>query len=726
MKLKGKLVLGNMLMVVLTMGCLSLSQWLISSYYSDEILEETATNIAENFTSQAQSQAEQTVEYLSDALFDPMYFYDIDNINSILEPAFENKDVIFIKVFDANGLIVHTGEDVVLGYGSNLDMPRVQENVLNKQEAYTEINSSALIVARPITMNKTRLGGIVMSYSLKAVKDDIEKNNTIIKDITESSRSYSAVLSITLTMFMCLVSLLFSMLLAKTMIRPINQLLQHSKRISKGIFQVPNNIQRSDELGELAQAFDSMDSSLKQRNEEVEFLAYNDPLTKLPNRSQFIKCLERCIHRCKQSKEVFAVFFIDLDEFKRVNDNLGHQAGDELLSEVAQTLTNSLKKMGQIATKDEPQCMIARVGGDEFLLRLSGVKTQDTVSKFASDIVHSLKQPIYLNSVGESVVVGASVGVALYPDSGNTSEDLVKSADMAMYSAKENGKGRYCFFNQEIEQKILARGVIEKELRSAIDDFSQFRLLYQPKFDLKTGHVVGVEALIRWHHPTKGNISPIEFIPIAEATDIIHTLGDWIVMQACKDIQEWDFRHHLPPEFYVAINLSPKQLYGDKALRTFQYQTKKHQVEVTRLHIEVTETALMFDKVSAKKTLDDLRSMGIKVWLDDFGTGYSSLGFLREFNIDGLKIDRSFVNDLECDMNDRALCAAVVSMAHQLGIKVVAEGIETTIQSSFLAQSHCDYGQGYLLAKPMCAETLSEKLETGLSKPKDTNVIYLK
>ncbi|MEZ8066542.1 diguanylate cyclase domain-containing protein [Vibrio sp. FF145] len=412
MKLKGKLVLGNMLMVVLTMGCLSLSQWLISSYYSDEILEETATNIAENFTSQAQSQAEQTVEYLSDALFDPMYFYDIDNINSILEPAFENKDVIFIKVFDANGLIVHTGEDVVLGYGSNLDMPRVQENVLNKQEAYTEINSSALIVARPITMNKTRLGGIVMSYSLKAVKDDIEKNNTIIKDITESSRSYSAVLSITLTMFMCLVSLLFSMLLAKTMIRPINQLLQHSKRISKGIFQVPNNIQRSDELGELAQAFDSMDSSLKQRNEEVEFLAYNDPLTKLPNRSQFIKCLERCIHRCKQSKEVFAVFFIDLDEFKRVNDNLGHQAGDELLSEVAQTLTNSLKKMGQIATKDEPQCMIARVGGDEFLLRLSGIKTQDTVSKFASDIVNSLKQPIYLSSVGESVVVGASVGVA--------------------------------------------------------------------------------------------------------------------------------------------------------------------------------------------------------------------------------------------------------------------------------------------------------------------------
>jgi diguanylate cyclase (GGDEF)-like protein len=713
-------------MVVLTMGCLSLSQWLISSYYSDEILEETAINISDSFTSHAKNQAEQTVKYLSEALFNPMFFFDIDNIHSILEPALENTDVIFIKVFDADGLIVHTGEDVVVNYGSGLNMPRVQEKVLSNQETYTEIKSSSLIVARPIMMNKKLLGGIVMSYSLKALKEDITRNSTIIGDITEASRSYSAVLSITLTIFMCLVSLLFSMLLAKTMTLPINQLLKHSKRISKGIFQVSNNIQRSDELGELAQAFDTMDLNLKQRNEEVEFLAYNDPLTKLPNRSQFIKCLDRCIHRCKQSKEVFAVFFIDLDEFKRVNDNLGHQAGDELLCEVAQTLTNALRKMGQTTTKENPQCMIARVGGDEFLLRLSGIKKQETVSKFASDIVNSLKLPIYLSSVGESVVVGASVGVALFPDSGNASEDLVKSADMAMYSAKENGKGRYCFFNHEIEQKILASGVIEKELRAAIEDFSQFRLLYQPKLDLKTGRLVGVEALIRWLHPTKGNISPVEFIPIAEATDIIHTLGEWIVMQACKDIQEWGSTYHLPHEFHVAINLSPKQLYGDKALRTFQYQIQKHQIEATRLHIEVTETALMLDRASAKKTLDDLRSMGIKVWLDDFGTGYSSLGFLREFNIDGLKIDQSFVNDLDRDMNDRALCAAVISMAHQLGIRVVAEGIETAVQSNFLAQSHCDCGQGYLFAKPMCAETLSKKFETGLSKPKHTNVIYLK
>lgn len=334
-----------------------------------------------------------------------------------------------------------------------------------------------------------------MGYSLKAVKDNIKESRIIIGSISKERRSYGAVLIMMLTILMCLVSLLFSVLFAKTMINPINQLLQHSKRISKGTFQVSNNIHRSDELGELAQAFDKMDLNLQQRNEEVEFffLAYNDPLTRLPNRSLFIKYLELSIQQYKQPKEAFAVFFIDLDEFKRVNDNFGHQAGDELLGEVAQTLMNSLTKMGQTRTHQESQCMIARVGGDEFLLRLSGIRKQEAVAKFASDIVNSLKQPVYLSSVGESVVVGASVGVALYPDSGKSSEDLVKSADMAMYSAKENGKGRYCFFNHEIEQKILTRGVIEKELRVAIEDFSQFRLLYQPKYGLKKKKIVGVE-----------------------------------------------------------------------------------------------------------------------------------------------------------------------------------------------------------------------------------------
>lgn len=720
MKLKSKLVLGNMLMVVLTMGSLSMSQWFISSYFSDEILEETADNISQSFTKHAQEQAEQSIAYLSEALLNPMFFYDIETIYAILEPALANESVLFIKVFDAEGLIVHTGAEVELAYGTKLGMPMVMESVLSEQIPFTQVLPSTLVIARPLTMNKTLIGGIVMSYSLKALQEDIEKNSAIIHDINGERRHYSAVFSLILTILMCLVSLFFSVIMAKTMTRPINTLLQHSKRISKGNYQIPNNIRRSDELGELAMAFDSMDSNLKQRNDEIEFLAYNDPLTKLPNRTMFIECLDRLTKQRAQSNEAFAVLFLDLDDFKRVNDNLGHSAGDELLCEVADVLKKSMRRWIQTNPDDAAQCVIARVGGDEFLLRLSQVRNVGMVAKFASDVVNTLKLPVYLSSVGESVVIGASIGVAMYPDSGQTPEALVKSADMAMYSVKEGGKGGCCFFNQEIEQKILAKGMIEKELRIAIEDFSQFQLYYQPKLDLKTKRIIGAEVLLRWCHPTKGYIPPSEFISVAESTELIHILGEWVVEQTCQNIQMWESAVELPSGFHVAINLSPKQLFGNKTLRVLSSQISKHKIDVARLHIEVTETALMFDKLSAKKTLDDLREMGIEVWLDDFGTGYSSLCFLREFNIDGLKIDRSFVNDIEHDTNDRALCAAIVTMAHQLGIKVIAEGIETPYHSDFLAQLNCDFGQGYLFAKPVPTEEMSNMLQNGIDGPLDS------
>lgn len=724
MKLKSKLVMGNMLMVILTMGSLTFSQLLIYSYYGDEILVKTSDNISERFVAHARSQAEQTVSYLSEALLNPMYFYDIETIRSLIEPALRIESVIAIKVFDTTGLVIHTGKESDYDYGMPLDMPLVEEAVLGNKRAYTKAGSSELTIARPLTMNKKLLGGLVMTYSLKAVQKDIADNKSIIKNINGLSRQYSTALTAIVTIVMCLVSLFLSILIASTLINPITKLLWHSRRISKGEYQVPNNIHRNDELGELASAFDEMDTNLKERNEAIEFLAYNDPLTELPNRTQFLKFLESQINSTNESDEAFAVFFIDLDEFKRINDNLGHQAGDELLCEAASILRGAVQKTQTIHKLSKLNSLIARVGGDEFLLCLSGVNNPESVSKFASEIVNVFKQSIYLRGSGEFVVVGASVGIALYPDSGNTPEDLVKNADIAMYTAKSNGKGGFCQFNYEMERQVLSRGLIERELRSAIVDFSQFQLFYQPKIDLKTGDIVGAEALLRWQHPNKGSISPAEFIPIAEATGIIHPLGEWIVQQACRDIQNWSSRA-IPPDFYVALNLSPKQLYGSKVFNILRQQLKRYSLEASRLHVEVTETALMLDKHSAKETLDSLRNIGIKVWLDDFGTGYSSLGYLREFNIDGLKIDRSFVSDIDTDSNDRSLCSAIISMAHQLGIKVVAEGIETTTQSSFLSDAKCDYGQGYLFAKPMPARELEQKLRGTLTETPN-NVIYIK
>ncbi|MEZ8824145.1 EAL domain-containing protein [Vibrio amylolyticus] len=724
MKLKSKLVLGNMLMVFLTMGCLTVSQALISTYYDKQILDKNKESISDRFIDSAKNQTEQSVSYLAEALLNPMYFYDIETIHSLLEPAFKNDSVIFIKVFDADGRVIYSGSELADDYGMFLDKPLVLENVLNLKNPFSQATDSELTLARPLIMNERLLGGIVMGYSLSAVKDVINENKATIRQLNSSSRQHSTMLTVIVTIAMCLLSLCYSIFMAGTLIKPITNLLRQSRHISDGEHLMTNNIYRSDELGELASAFNDMDINLKQRKDEIEFLAYNDPLTLLPNRTQFLQHIEHTIKSSQESNNRFSVLFMDLDGFKRVNDNLGHQAGDELLFEVAQRLKNALQNTTCIDDKCKASSLAARVGGDEFLLCLFGAQTVESVSEFASDVVKMMRTPIYLEDAGESVVVGVSLGISTYPDSGDSAEDLVKKADIAMYTVKSSGKGCYSHFTNEMENQVLIKGRIEKELRLAISDLSQFQLYYQPKVDLKTGIIIGAEALIRWKHPTKGNITPDEFIPVAEATDIIHPLSDWIVEQACTDLKKWD-ANMLPPGFHVAINLSPKQLYGSKIFNTVRQQLEHHQLDTSRLHVEVTETALMFDKVSAKETLDNFRRIGIEVWLDDFGTGYSSLGYLREFNIDGLKIDRSFVTDIDSELNDASLCSAVISMAHQLKIKVVAEGIETASQSQFLAKIQCDYGQGNLYAKPMPPEAFESILGNVLVDIEPENLVRL-
>lgn len=722
MKLKSKLVLGNMLMVILTMGCLTLSQLFISSYYSDQILEKTSNNTAEQFVEHATTMAQQTVSYLAEALLNPMYFYDIETMYSILEPALQHDSVTSIFVFDTQGRVVHTGEEFVTDYGMMIDNTAMTSTVLKQQRAFSQVNDLELTLAQPLIMNQTLLGGVVMTYSLNLVQRDIEDTTLMIQEINRLSRAQTTLLTAVVTLAMCLLSLWFSVLLSGTLITPLAKLLHHSRRISRGEFHSSNNIVRRDELGELAEAFNDMAINLKQRNDKIEFLAYNDALTRLPNRTQFLRHLETQMRSNSPSYRDCSVFYIDLDGFKRVNDNFGHQAGDELLCHVARILSTAVDLVSHNLGKQSG--LTARVGGDEFLICLSGEGDHDWLSSFAANIAHQLRQPIWLQHVGESVVLGASIGIATSSAFVSNAEDLVKKADLAMYTVKSKGKSGFGFFTHDIEQKVLEKGHIERELRLALADFSQFKLYYQPKFSLATGTIVGVEALIRWQHPSKGFIPPDHFIPVAEATDIIHTLSDWIIKQVCRDIQHWQ-SHLSLQDFYVALNLSPKQLYGNKIVSTILQQLELHQVETSRLHVEVTETALMNDTVSAKATLDDLRSHGIQVWLDDFGTGFSSLSYLRKFSVDGLKIDRSFVSDIDDDNNDRSLCSAVISMAHQLGIKVTAEGIESRSQAAFLSKMKCDYGQGYLFAKPMPFDELERQWQ-GFTQPHSgDNVVHL-
>lgn len=710
MKLKGKLVIGNTLLVVLALGVLSLSQWIISKYYAGEVLEKSSANLSERFVEHALRQAEQTTSYLTEALLNPMYFYDLEGVQLLLKPTLKNPSILNVQVFDNQGMIFQTGGESINNYGSPLSMPNVEKAILELNQQYIQQSNSMLTIANPLIFNNELLGGLVIQYSLEPVYIDIKRNKSIILGINELSQQSSASFIVIIAIIMCLVSLVISLLLANMWIKPISELLQHSKRISKGEYQQLNTISRRDELGELASAINEMDTSLKERTDAIEFLAYNDHLTQLPNRTQFTRFLQQLIKTKNPETDSFAILFIDLDEFKKINDSFGHHAGDELLCEVAIIINQQINRAKANDTIDKGKSnIVARIGGDEFLLCLPHIDNFDTASRLADQLLIQLNRSIFLTVPNESVVIGASIGIAMYPFAGVTPEDLVKHADIAMYAAKTNGRGSYCQFTSEMGQIVSSRSEIERDLRLATTNFSQFKVWYQPQVNLKTQQIIGVEALLRWHHPTKGSISPDKFIPIAEATGIILPLGDWIINQVCRDIATW---HNLllPDSFHVAINLSAKQLYGQKLPELIAQKLSQYNFASHRLHVEVTETSLMEDKHSAKHALDSLRKMGIQVWLDDFGTGYSSLGYLREFNVDGLKIDRCFVADLENETNDRALCAAIISMAHALGVKVVAEGIETIAQSNYLSDRHCDFGQGYLFAKPMPVHQLTDRI----------------
>ncbi|MBA5762524.1 EAL domain-containing protein [Vibrio sp. 404] len=710
MKLKAKLVFGNTLLVFLALGVLSLSQWLVSKHYAEEMVTKSSANLSERFVEHALGQAEQTTSYLTEALINPMYFFDLEGVQSLLKPALKNPLIQKIQVFDNQGKIFQTGGQSIDHYGQALEMPDVEKYTLELRQRYIQQNETNLLIANPLIFNNELLGGLVIQYSLETVYVDIERNKSIILGINELSQQSNASFIVIIAIIMCLVSLVFALMLANTLIKPISALVQHSERISKGQYLQLNSISRSDELGELALAFNEMDTNLKERTDAIEFLAYNDHLTQLPNRTQFIRCLQRLINSKKSEKDAFAILFIDLDEFKKINDNFGHQAGDELLCEVATIINRQVNKSIASTSYDELEnSIVARIGGDEFLLCLPHIRNFDAASQLAKQLLTDLNSSIFLPSPNESVIIGASIGIAMYPFAGATPEDLVKRADIAMYEAKASGRGTHCHFTWEMEQVVSSRSEIERDLRLAVTNFSEFEVWYQPQVDLRTQEIIGVEALLRWHHPTKGSISPDKFIPIAEVTGIILPLGDWIIDQVCRDIAAWQ-DVSLTDSFHVAINLSAKQLYGQTLPELIARKLSQYGLPSHRLHMEVTETALMKDKQCAKQALDSLREMGIQVWLDDFGTGYSSLGYLREFNIDGLKIDRCFVADIENETNDRALCAAIISMAHALGVKVVAEGVETITQSNYLNDHQCNFGQGYLFAKPMPVHQLTDRI----------------
>ena len=431
-------------------------------------------------------------------------------------------------------------------------------------------------------------------------------------------------------------------------------------------------------------------------------LAYYDELTELPNRELFSQSLERTIAVAKKDDEKFAVLFVDLDRFKRINDTLGHTIGDELLKDVANRLAKCTRSTDSVAHLDPTasgNIKLARLGGDEFVIKLYGVDTEESVSIVAARIIDALTPPF--TCAGHQFVVTPSIGIALYPQDGKSGEELLMNADSAMYRAKAVGRNNYKFYSETMRTKSLHRLDLENLIRTAIEE-EQFELYFQPKVDAKTFRLVGAEALLRWHHPERGPIGPDEFIPIAEETGLIVPIGQWVINEACKHVKVWSTSPvgAVP----VSVNISSHQFRDNGLVQDVLGAVAAAGIETKNLELEITESVLLQDVDKTLIELKSLKEAGISLSIDDFGTGYSSLSYLKRFPIDTIKIDRSFVKDLHKDTDDAAICAAILAMSQQLGLNVVAEGVETREQLEFLQRHGCNHIQGYICSKPLPAD----------------------
>ncbi len=438
-------------------------------------------------------------------------------------------------------------------------------------------------------------------------------------------------------------------------------------------------------------------------------LAYFDTLTGLPNREQSRSRLVGALEAARDNKRTLAVLYLDLDNFKRVNDTLGHAVGDELLCVVADRLRSSLRYGGESAppgTADSARPGdIARLGGDEFLVLLPNLRGAVDAGTVAERLIGSLREPVQLAM--NSLVVTPSIGIAVYPQDGDDAETLLRNADLAMYFAKRRTPGTYAFFDAAMNANALHRFTVEEQLRGALDR-NEFSLAYQPQFDVRTGSVSGMEALLRWTNAELGSIGPVEFIPVAEETGLIHSIGKWVLLNACRQAQKW--REEGLPFQRIAVNVSGRQFALAEYPAEVAAILEETGLEPAGLELEITESVVMADEAWAQKAINELKQLGISLAIDDFGTGYSSFGRLRHFSVDRLKIDRSFVSSVtECN-DDRAIAAAIIAMSRSLRINVTAEGVENFPQLAFLQEQDCQDAQGYLLSRPLPPDAASELL----------------
>ncbi|MDG5789353.1 EAL domain-containing protein [Evansella sp. AB-P1] len=467
-------------------------------------------------------------------------------------------------------------------------------------------------------------------------------------------------------------------------VQTIDVRLQHKNGGWRMIHAIANNLIKDPHVNGIIVNYHDI-TEMRQAEQKIHHIAYHDYLTGLPNRRFFEEKLQQELIAAKKNNTKLAVLFIDIDRFKYINDTLGHPLGDEVLKKIAHMLQS-------LSSEKE---FVARMAGDEFMLLSSNLITEDYAKNIATTILKKLEAPIVVDQF--EIFVTGSIGITIYPESGNDLAILMKNADLAMYQAKATKENSYKLFTSEMEKESYKKFSLQNDLRRAIAN-KEFELYYQPKVCAKTDKIVGAEALIRWNHPKKGVVSPGEFIPLAEETGLIVPIGEWVFQAVCEQIKAWQNKGFAP--FIVSLNFSSSQMLQKGLVQTVENLLKEKEVEGKWIEIEITESIFLEHDNDIKNKLDGLRKLGIQIAIDDFGTGYSSLSYLRKYKFNTIKLDRSFINDIHTSDDNEAIINFIIQLSNQLKMKVVAEGVETKEQKSRLQQLNCDELQGYYFSKP--------------------------
>jgi len=583
----------------------------------------------------------------------------------------------------ANPSMNFSDAEKALGMPLTLSIPN--EKVVYQSSNWPNVETDGKIIVSNYTLDTSNSGPVynfAFAFNVEALYKKLENTRVIILIAASLATFVTALLSI--------------MLLQKTALNPLAALTRqlHLVRQDKTHLGERVTVTGNVEIASLAEDFNEMSSELHVLYQTLESMAFTDSLTGLPNRALFYDRLEQATHLVKRNEAEFILFMLDLDRFKYVNDTLGHHIGDELLQEIAKRLQTTMRKSDTIA----------RLGGDEFAAILVGVHSVESAEIIAKKIIKLVNEPVLINN--HNLTVGASIGIVRAPQDGIDNHQLMQRADMAMYHAKNNRQG-YTFYESNLDQHSFIQLNLENDLRLAIQQ-KQLVLYYQPKVDIKSGRMCGVEALVRWNHPARGFLTPDLFIPLAEQTGLVHQLTQWVLTTALTQCAQWQKEMI---NINVAVNLSATSLEDTQLVEIVSKALDHCGVDPQWLSLELTESAVMANPNQAMEMLTKLHNMGVKISVDDFGTGYSSLAYLKKLPVSDIKIDKSFVRDMNRDSSDAVIVHSTIDLAHNMGLSVIAEGVESQEVLDMLIDLGCDAAQGYFFCKPQEAEKIKSWLQ---------------